>query len=48
MYRKNGGGDFLLIIIYVDDLFVMGTSLKVIEKFKEDMSKKFEMSYLEN
>lgn len=43
VYHKNEG-DFLLVVIYVDDIFVIGTSLKVIKQFKEEMSRKFEMS----
>ncbi|XP_048599863.1 uncharacterized protein LOC125579980 [Brassica napus] len=31
VYRKTEGGDVLIIAIYVDDLFVTGTSLKVIQ-----------------
>ena len=46
VYSKTEGGDVLIIAIYVDDLFVTGTSLKVIRQFKEGMSKKFEMSDL--
>ena len=46
VYRKNERGDFLLIAIYVDHLFVTGTSFKVIKQFKGEMSKKFEMSDL--
>ncbi|XP_013616892.1 PREDICTED: uncharacterized mitochondrial protein AtMg00810-like [Brassica oleracea var. oleracea] len=46
VYCKTEGGDLLIIAIYVDDLFVTGTSLKVIRQFKEEMSKKFEMSDL--
>ncbi|WZY99040.1 hypothetical protein YC2023_071369 [Brassica napus] len=46
LYRNNEGGDFLLIVIYVDDLFVTEISLKVIKQFKEEMSKRFKMSYL--
>ena len=46
VYRKTEGGDVLIIGIYVDDLFVTETSLKVIKHFKEEMSKKFEMSDL--
>ena len=41
VYRKNEGGDILIIAIYVNDLFVTETSLKVIKQFKEEMSKKF-------
>ena len=43
VYRKNEGEDLLLISIYFDDLFVTGTSLKVIKKFEEEVSKKFEI-----
>lgn len=46
VYCKTEGGDVLIIAIYVDDLFVTGTSLKMIRQFKEEMSKKFEMSDL--
>ncbi|KAL1225767.1 Retrovirus-related Pol polyprotein from transposon TNT 1-94 [Cardamine amara subsp. amara] len=46
VYRKNQANELLIVAIYVDDLFVTGTSLKVIKQFKEDMSKKFEMSGL--
>ena len=35
VYRKTKGGDVLIIAIYVDDLFLTGTLLKVIKKFKE-------------
>ena len=44
VYRKNERRDFLLLAIYVYDLFVTGTLLKMIKQFKEEMSKKFEMS----
>lgn len=46
LYHKNEGGDLLLIAIYFDDVFVMGTSLKVINQFEEEVSKKFEISDL--
>ena len=36
----------MIIAIYVDDLFVTGTSFKVIKQFKEEMSKKSVMSGL--
>ncbi|XP_013607625.1 PREDICTED: uncharacterized protein LOC106314267 [Brassica oleracea var. oleracea] len=39
-------GELLIIAIYVDDLFVTGTSLNVIKQFKDDMSRRFEMSDL--
>ncbi|AAF32440.1 hypothetical protein; 74056-75837 [Arabidopsis thaliana] len=46
VYRKEVSKDLLLIAIYVDDLFVTGTNLDIINKFKEEMSSKFEMSNL--
>jgi hypothetical protein len=35
-----------LLAVYVDDLFVTGTSLGIIQEFKHGMSAKFEMSDL--
>ncbi|KAG7597280.1 Zinc finger CCHC-type [Arabidopsis suecica] len=35
-----------LVVVYVDDLFVTGSSLKAITRFKEEMASKFEMSDL--
>uniref|UniRef100_A0A1J3FUC1 Retrovirus-related Pol polyprotein from transposon TNT 1-94 n=1 Tax=Noccaea caerulescens TaxID=107243 RepID=A0A1J3FUC1_NOCCA len=46
VYRKEEGAGLLIIAIYVDDLFVTGTSLSLITRFKEEMSAKFEMSDL--
>lgn len=46
VYRKDEGGTLLIVAIYVDDLFVMGNTLKVISEFKKEMSSKFEMSDL--
>ena len=46
VYRKNEGANLLILAIYVDDLFVTGTNLSMIERFKFEMSKNFEMSDL--
>lgn len=46
VYRKEVNSEILLIGVYVDDLFVSGTSVKVIEEFKKEMASKFEMSDL--
>ncbi|KAG7558463.1 Zinc finger CCHC-type [Arabidopsis thaliana x Arabidopsis arenosa] len=46
VYRKEIKEHLLVIAVYVDDLFVTGTSLDVIKRFKEEMSSKFEMSDL--
>lgn len=46
VYRKEVREHLLVIAVYVDDLLVTGTSLEVINKFKEEMASKFEMSDL--
>ena len=46
VYQKRVNSELLVIAIYVDDLFVTGSSLDVIKQFKDDMSRRFEMSYL--
>lgn len=46
VYRKEVGEHLLVIGVYVDDLFVTGTNLDVINKFKREMASKFEMSDL--
>lgn len=46
VFRKKVSDDLLVVGVYVDDLFVTGTSLDVIIKFKEEMASKFEMSDL--
>ena len=46
VYRKEVKGNLLIVVVYVDDLFVTWTSLELINKFKREMSAKFEMSDL--
>lgn len=46
VYRREDGSSLLIVAIYVDDLFVTGTSVKEIKDFKKDMSSNFEMSDL--
>lgn len=46
VYTKKVGDDRLIIGVYVDDLLVTGTSVSVIEEFKDQMNKRFEMSDL--
>lgn len=43
-FEKNEG--ILLLCVYVDDLIYMGSSLHMVKKFKEDMTKNFEMNDL--
>ncbi|KAJ9542464.1 hypothetical protein OSB04_028970 [Centaurea solstitialis] len=47
VYWKMGGKHILILAVYVDDLFVTGTSPHIIDEFKKDMATKFEMSDLE-
>lgn len=46
LYRRQEGEQLLLVAVYVDDLLITGTSLKLIVSFKEEMSARFEMSDL--
>lgn len=46
LYRKTLNKDVVLLAVYIDDLFISGTSVGVMEAFKKEMSTKFEMSDL--
>ncbi|KAL8157792.1 hypothetical protein AgCh_002484 [Apium graveolens] len=46
IYTKRQGEESLIIGVYVDDLFVTGTSDSNIVKFKQEMNKIFDMSDL--
>ena len=46
VYRKTISCEFLLVAVYVDDLFVTGTNITIIEEFKGEMASKFDMSNL--
>ena len=46
LYRKQEKDDLLLVEVYVDDLLISGSSLKLINDFKKGMASKFEMSDL--
>ena len=46
VYRKNIKGELLVVAVYVDDLFVTGTSKKLIDEFKKSMARNFDMSDL--
>lgn len=39
IYWKNDGENVLILAVYVDDLFIIGTSVNMIKKFKIEMSK---------
>ena len=46
MYQRSVSGHLLIVAVYVDDLFVTGMNLIMIEEFKLEMAMKFEMSDL--
>nr|GEV64273.1 hypothetical protein [Tanacetum cinerariifolium]GEW83540.1 hypothetical protein [Tanacetum cinerariifolium]GEW83542.1 hypothetical protein [Tanacetum cinerariifolium] len=46
IYKKVPNGEFIIVAINVDDLFVTGTSLDLINEFKRRMASQFEMSNL--
>lgn len=46
VYRKNVDNQLLIVAVYVDDLYVTGSSENVIEVFKGEMASKFDMSNL--
>lgn len=46
VYMKRENDEVLIVGVYVDDLLLTGTSIRLIEEFKTQMSGKFEMSNL--
>ncbi|KAG7579312.1 Reverse transcriptase RNA-dependent DNA polymerase [Arabidopsis thaliana x Arabidopsis arenosa] len=46
LYQREEKGHLLVVAVYVDDLLVAGSSLKLIREFKREMGTKFEMSDL--
>lgn len=46
MYTKPIGDKSLIVGVYVDDLFVTGTDVKLIKEFKQQINTKFDMSDL--
>jgi len=46
LYTKKSGGSVMFVALYIDDLIFMGSSDKMIEKFKGTMIREFEMTDL--
>lgn len=46
LYRRESNREMLIVVVYVDDLLVIGPSLKAILDFKREMQTNFEMSDL--
>jgi hypothetical protein len=47
MYYRHGGGQGVILCLYVDDILIFGTSLDVIKEVKDFLSCCFEMKDLE-
>lgn len=46
VYTRREGNESLIIGVYVDDLIITATNISHIIRFKEQMAREFEMSYL--
>nr|GEY26303.1 hypothetical protein [Tanacetum cinerariifolium] len=46
VYRKVPNGEFIIVVVNVDDLFMIGTSLDLLNEFKKRMVSQFEMPNL--
>lgn len=46
VYKKASKGEYIIVAVYVDDLFITGTCHEITSQFKNMMSSKFEMSDL--
>jgi hypothetical protein len=46
VYYQFGGGEGVILCLYVDDILIFGTSLDVIKEVKDFLSNNFEMKDL--
>src|SRR3954462_15336585 len=46
VYYRHGGGDGVILCLYVDDILIFGTNMKVINEVKSFLSKSFDMKDL--
>src|SRR3954466_11745899 len=46
VYYRHGGGDSVILCLYVDDILIFGTSMIVINEVKSFLSKSFDMKDL--
>jgi hypothetical protein len=46
VYYRYGGGEGVILCLYVDDILIFGTSFDVIKEVKDFLSHCFEMKYL--
>ena len=46
VYYRHGGGEGVILCLYVDDILIFGTNLKVIQEVKDFLNQNFEMKDL--
>jgi hypothetical protein len=46
VYYRYGGGEGVILCLYVEDILIFGTNLEVIKEVKDFLSQKFEMKDL--
>ena len=46
VYYRYGGGEVVILCLYVDDILIFGTSLELIKEVKDFLSRCFEMKDL--
>ena len=46
IYFKNFGNEYIIICLYVDDIFILGTSLNAIQKVKDYLFQNFDIKDL--
>jgi hypothetical protein len=46
VYSKQVGNHFIYVVVYVDDMLLVGNNMDVIKEVKSHLSFKFDMKYL--
>jgi tRNA(Ser,Leu) C12 N-acetylase TAN1 len=46
VYYRHGGGESVILCLYVDDILIFGTNIDVINEIKSFLSKSFDMKDL--
>ena len=46
VYYRHGGGEGVILCLYVDDILIFGTNLNAIKEVKDFLSRSFEMKDL--
>jgi hypothetical protein len=47
VYYRHGGGEYVILCLYVDDILIFGTNIDAINEIKSFLSKSFDMKDLE-